>query len=425
MFGIRHVVVSTSGSGRIPAGLETMEPGPVLAAFLVSVAGEDLSGYDRVVVMEAHQKMASHYAARVYRDMTEVADVLVGIDDDPRWAAEAASAEVRAALTLTRRAADSEVHFALELRDRLPAVAEALTAGAIDVRRAKTLVYGTEHLPQHTARRVVDRILDDAPRLTTGQLGARLRKLCLEVDPEEATDRYEQAVEQRKVVMAPTEAGTANLYGLDLPPDRAAAASRHINRLARRLRNPDEPRTMDQLRADVLIDLLTGTTSDEDSSGRRGMVDLHVDLATLAELSETPGELAGYGPVIADIARQIAAEQHDGEWRYTITHPDTSALIGVGVTRQRATATQRRHIQARYRTCVFPGCRMPAVDSDLDHRVPWSHGGPTTVDNQGPGCRHDHNLHHHCDWAYRRLDNGDHLWTSPLGHTYHVPAQPP
>ena len=44
MFGIRHMVVSTSGSGRIPVGLEAMDPGPVLAAFLVSVAGEDLSG---------------------------------------------------------------------------------------------------------------------------------------------------------------------------------------------------------------------------------------------------------------------------------------------------------------------------------------------------------------------------------------------
>jgi hypothetical protein len=424
MFGIQHVVASTSGVGRIPVGLAEMEPGPVLAAFLVSVADEDLSGYDRVVVMQAHQKMASHYAGRVYRDMTEVADVLVGIDDDPRWAAAAASAEVRAALTLTRRAADSEVHFALELRDRLPAVAEALTTGSIDVRRARTLVHGTEHLSEPTARRVVDRILDEASRLTTGQLGARLRKLCIEAEPDEAKDRYQAAVEQRKVVMAPTESGTANLYAVDLPPDRAAAASKHINRLARRLRNRDEPRTMDQLRADVLIDLLTGTV-DNGSGGRRGMVDLHVDLATLTELSDAPGELAGYGPVIADIARQIAAEQHDGEWRYTVTDPDSGALIGTGITRRRATATQKRHIQARYRTCVFPGCRMPAIDSDLDHRVPWSHGGPTTVGNQGPGCRHDHNLHHHCDWQYRRLDNGDHLWTSPLGHTYHVPAQPP
>ena len=138
---------------------------------------------------------------------------------------------------------------------------------------------------------MIDRIADAAPRLTTGQLRARLRKLCLEADPEDAVRRYDEAV----------------------------AA---------------ETRTMDQLRADVLIDLLTG----RNVTGRGGVVDIHVDLATLAKLSEAPGDLAGYGPVIADIARQVADEQERSEWRFLVTDPGTGEPVHAGITRRRPTA---------------------------------------------------------------------------------------
>ncbi|MCZ6630322.1 MAG: hypothetical protein O7D28_03120, partial [Actinobacteria bacterium] len=43
-----------------------------------------------------------------------------------------------------------------------------------------------------------------------------------------------------------------------------------------------------------------------------------VDLETLTGLTENPGELAGFGPVIADIARRVTAEQESAEWRWTV-----------------------------------------------------------------------------------------------------------
>ena len=45
----------------IPVGLDSMEPGPVLAGFLASVDVTRLSGFDRIVVLRAHRRMASHY----------------------------------------------------------------------------------------------------------------------------------------------------------------------------------------------------------------------------------------------------------------------------------------------------------------------------------------------------------------------------
>jgi hypothetical protein len=39
-------------------------------------------------------------------------------------------------------------------------------------------------------------------------------------------------------------------------------------------------------------------------------------------------------------------------------------------------------------------------------------------------CRHDHRIRHR-GWTYRRLPNADHLWTSPLNHTYTTSGTPP
>jgi hypothetical protein len=410
-------------SGVVPAGLEQMDPGPVMALFLSSVENESLSGFDRVRGLQAYQRLVSFFQARVFGDMASISDLMNQMEPDPEVAHEAAAAEIGAALRLTRRAADSDLALAVDLKARLPEVWEALASGKIDLRRARVIVHGTAHLSEEAAREVVGRVLEAATRLTTGQLGALIRKVCVQADPDDANIRYREAVDGRRIVVEPSMDGTAHLYGLDLPPDRVAAAIRRIADLARRFKTADETRTLDQIRADVFLDLLDGV-GHQGSSGR-GTGDIHVDLTTLARLADDPGELAGYGPVIADIARQVAEDQPQSEWRWTLTHPDSGQVVDNGITRRRPTTAQRRHVEARNRTCVFPGCRMPAVDCDLDHRRPWADGGPTNTANLAPLCRHQHNTKHRCGWTYRQLPNGDYLWTSRLGHTYTTSGLPP
>jgi len=396
----------------IPSGLDEMEPGPFLGIVLSGIDLDQLSGDDRVTVMCARQRMSSHYAAETYEAMASVA---AAYEDEEGWdyqsAAEGAAYELRAALQLTRRAADVELSFALDLRDRLPQVSEAFTAGLIDQRRARTIVCQTTHLNDDTARAVVDQIIDESPHLTTGQLTARIRKLALTVEPDTARRRYEQAVEDRRVVLEPTDDGTANLCAFDLAPDQAIAARRHIDRLARNLRGSGETRSMDQLRADIYIDLLRGTTT-----GNGGSVEIRVDLETLIGLSNNPGELAGYGPVIDDIARRVIADNTEGEWRYTVTHQGHP--VATGTTRRRPTTGQRRIVEATHTTCFFPGCRMPGTQCDIDHRIEWSKSHRTNVDDLAPFCRHDHVGRHKHGWSYQILPNGDIKWISPLGHTY-------
>ncbi|MBK5269271.1 MAG: DUF222 domain-containing protein, partial [Acidimicrobiia bacterium] len=219
---IRAVETGRTGSD-IPAGLDTMGAGPFLAAVLSSIEVGDLSGHDRVIVLRARKRMVSHYQAQVYADMASVADILEhDFAGDLELASDATSAEIRAALCLTRRAADHELDVAVTLRDRLPNVWAVFDRGDLDAPRVKVIIRGTEHLSEPAARTVADLILPDAVDLTTGQIAARLAKLCVDVDPDDAASRYDTAVADRHVELRPNPDGTAWLAGFNLPPDRAA-----------------------------------------------------------------------------------------------------------------------------------------------------------------------------------------------------------
>jgi len=306
---------------QIPGNLDDLAPGLVLAGFLASIDVSELCGLDQIVVLKAHQRMASHYQANMYRDMSVLTDSISGgTGGDDVDAAQAAEAEIGVALVLSRRATQNELAFALSLTRRLPRLSDMLNTGVIDVARAKTIDRYTLHLTDIAAQAVLDQIADEAPRLTVGQLRAQIQKLCIEVDPHEAVTRYETAVNDRRVVSETNDTGTTNLVGMDLAPDQVAAVTDRIDTIARNLSGAGETRTMDQLRADIYLDLLSGTNH---HTARRGVVDIRIDMTTLIALDDNPGEIAGYGPVIADVARRVVDNANDAEWRVTIIDPVT------------------------------------------------------------------------------------------------------
>ena len=409
----------------IPIRLDDMAPGPILGVFLSAVDVSKLSGHDQIVVLRTHQRMASYYQAATYQDMAAVNESMATFDGYPQPGVEAtemAAAEIRVALNLTRHSADIEMQFALELHGRVPRLFDMLASGDIDVRRAKVIERGTMHLSDATAQAVVDDIAEVAPTLTTGELRARLKALCIEADPDEAKRGYEAAVENRRVVIEPTDAGTANLHAYDLPADQAAAVGNRIHAAAKSLHGTDgESCTMDQLRTDVMLDYLNGSSRDAATSG--GNVDVTVTMKTLTDLADHPGDLAGFGPVIADVARKIAKDTNS-RLRMIICDDATGEPTHVVAPTRQPSAQQRRRIQARNRTCVFPGCRMPARGCDIDHTVAAANGGATCDCNLAPLCRHDHCIKHQHGWTYQRFPDGTSQWTTRLGHTYTTNQMP-
>ena len=63
-----------------------------------------------------------------------------------------------------------------------------------------------------------------------------------------------------------------------------------------------------------------------------------------------------------------------------------SRIIDVGVSRRLFEGATRRAIELRDRECFHEFCEERAEDCQVDHVIPWSVGGPTTVDNGRVAC---------------------------------------
>jgi hypothetical protein len=138
----------------------------------------------------------------------------------------------------------------------------------------------------------------------------------------------------------------------------------------------------------------------------------------LLGLSDQPGELAGYGPITAHVARQHA--DIAATWHRLITDP-LGQLLDHPTRSYHPPPALAAHVTARDNTCRWPGCHRPAHRCHLDHRLPWPKG-PTSSSNLGPLCSRDHHLKHRSGWKVEPAQPGEHPatvhWTSRTGRTY-------
>ncbi|WP_152188641.1 HNH endonuclease [Georgenia satyanarayanai] len=128
--------------------------------------------------------------------------------------------------------------------------------------------------------------------------------------------------------------------------------------------------------------------------------------AVLALLDREPAEVAtleGYGPISPAVARAMAL---GGTWRRIVTDPLSGTVLDHGRTRYRPPADLAELVRLRDGTCVRAGCTHPARGCQLDHVVPWSAGGTTSMLGLEDLCSHDHNLKTSGEFRLRRLGGG-------------------
>jgi hypothetical protein len=397
----------------IPQGLDTMPVGPKLAAILSTIDVDRLTGRDVIMFARAQARQISHDQARQYQALSRVGDLYEEQSADVDLY-EFAAAEVGAALTKTRRRADMEMGIAHEIVKQYPALFVALHQGRIDLAKVRTILRGVGHVDTEVAATTIDLILPEAPDLTTGQIAARLQKLVIEADPDEAKKAYEEGVDTAKVWSFLEPDGTGTMISTGMEAHDLSAANRNINGIARRMKNDGDDRSIDKIRSDVFARLLSGAMS---ATARKGQVTITGDVATFAGLNDLPGDLNGFGPVVADVVRQIAREQPDATWVYEVSDSETGE-VHVGTTSRRPTSQQKRELAARYKTCVHPGCRFDVAQCDVDHTKDRALGGLTTLCNLAPLCRTHHRPKHQTRWSYRKLPDGTIEWTSQFGFTY-------
>ena len=386
----------------------------------------------QIVVAAAWEACASWLTTRSAAALVAAAgaeEVTFDVGDGHQRIQDPAREELAHALRTSIPAMGNRISTARALRSH-PRLVVLVESGAISAWAGRLVLDHVADLEDEGADRVIEEVATRVHhRLATGRRpyhSAEVNRLAraarLRICPESAQEGRVRAFSARRVTVQPTGNGMATLIA-ELADVDAHRIHRRLTAIAAGLQSdaaPDgvgEPRTRDQLRADVLTDLLLGPQPIGEHThaanptavpDRCGTSALHVDsvqeadgptrasrpeiqvivaLSTLLGLTDDPAEVPGLGPIPAEVARSLAA---DGTWRAWIADA-TGAVTCTGSRGYVPSAALARLVRAREPHCRFPGCRQPATRCDLDHAVPWPHGA-TTPENLGPLCRRHHNF---------------------------------
>ena len=291
-----------------------------------------------------------------------------------------------------------------EVLETLPRLSDQLRRGEIDLRRLEAVRERVANLPtQAMITQVEDGLVEVAAGLTRTQLARKATGLVAKADPEGYQARCDKARAERRIEFKALPDGMAQFKAI-LPAIEAREAYDLLIADATAL--PKDDRTTDQKRADCFMDRFLGNAED-----RNVQVHVTIPIETLLGLTEDPGLLDEYGPIPADMARDLAMH---GPWRGLLLDEYHHAEA-MSRDKYRPDTATREFSKARDGgTCTAPGCTNPI--QELDHVVAWPKGETTASNLRGLCAWHHHRKH---DNYQVTLDpDGTARWTTPQGRTY-------
>ena len=427
----------------------------------------------RLEYLETLQKQAGWLDALMQSALCAVAGDAPGKHREIYGVDELEREDVSTVLRISPNTAQSKIDVARTLMNHLPNVQNALAMGEISSHVAAVIARESDAaiiqgLPADAIRAIEAIALSHAENHSPVQIANKIRTTIAKLSPVNFEEQVARAQEERYVFMTPEPHGMARIIAL-LPAAEAQTVMFALDKMARiakeKLRAERDagavraagtdgeasavPETvtngeaggvrttgadagksgrlpnLDLLRADALANLaahyLESNAELAPQHRRPVSVNLTIDLPTMLGLTDNPGQLAGYGPIPASIARELAA---DGKWRRFITEPITGELLNYG----RDTYEPRQglvdFILARDQICRFPGCRQPGRVSDIDHAISWDSGGETSAENMGLLCRRHHQMKTSEGWLLESHADGSCTWISPAGKKHFVPIRP-
>lgn len=330
--------------------------------------------------------------------------------DAVEFAERAAAADLAVRLNLAEATVRSHALVGASLRQRLPQLWAWFLDGEISPPNAREAAALVAELPAETWQPFDEALVGPARRLAPARFRARARALRERIHSESLEQRHAVALKGRGVWTEIDRDGMGWLNAR-LSAEQLALAQARVEGIALDLlRSPDETRTMQQLRADVLADILTGSATE---GGAAVSVALTIPALALLGLSTEPAVLDGVGPIDLETARTLCA----GVPSFTrvLTDPVSSTILDVDRRQYRPSAALRRWLALRDVTCTFPGCGRPARSCDLDHTTAWAEGGVTSAANLAHLCRKHHAMKHETRWRVERPPGSPPKWTSPTG----------
>jgi hypothetical protein len=366
---------------------------------------------------------------------------------DPGLAFSLAAEEAAAILHVPTNTAMMLMSEAGTLCTTHTATLHTLESGHISYGHVQTVVDQSQNIPTAELPGFEARLLGLAPEQTHTQFRVRARRLRETTYPETIVVRQRSAFDRRRVTLQPECDGMSWLSAL-LPAQKAQAFFHQLSLAARGEQAAGDPRTVDQLRADIMDSLLEGHNDPEDhedreeadqhdeaggrgshrtgshSQGRtrarararaRTEILVLISAETLFGADDQPAELHGYGPISPVTARKMAREA--AKWTPVERNPETGEFLRIG--RKRKVPDRLKQVlRVRDGTCRFPGCRTNAVISEIDHTTPWAQGGATDHDNLEHLCRRHHMFKTKGFWKACQPSPGIIEWTSPGGRKY-------
>jgi hypothetical protein len=345
---------------------------------------------------------------------------------------EFAADEVGLAVGATSTTGGNLVAQALALA-ALPGLLEAVEAGQLTERHVLATLRELDKVELTLEQRqcVVLVMLARFDAEAPGDLGRLVARLIVQVDRAAAAARDAKATKGRKIWFSRDVDG----QGLVLARGPAAAIAAIRASLEGTLPDEAEPgdeRNRGAREFDLFVDLLTGGAT-AGSWTAEVLMPVSVTEGGVLELAEIPG----LGPILPSTARDLLDQcdtisqtsiDPDGQviaisdpkrvrddirvaLRAMIAAP--AAPRALSYRTYRPPTRLRRFLEARDRTCVFPGCGRPARKTDKDHRRPWP-TGPTSADNLDCLCRHHHRAKHAVFTVLRDPD-GSYLWITRGG----------
>jgi hypothetical protein len=340
----------------------------------------------------------------------------------------------------------------------MPRTLTALDTGQLNEERAMYVVKETAILTVEDRAAVDEELAADTGTFdgvgTRGVIAA-VKAAAIRRDPRSVTQRASHAASERGVSLRPAPDCMTYLTAL-LPAHQGVAVYKALSTHADALRSAGDPRSLNQIKADTLVESITGTPG--------GITGVEVNLVmtdrALLQGDSEPARLTGYGIVPAEWARELL-NQEQGEqqpvqpntgssnasgpntgkkdavtcqndavkdlkvWlRRLYTAPDTCALVAMDSKRRLFPAPLRRFIQVRDDTCRTPYCDAPIRHHD--HIVPWHDDGPTSLANGAGLCEACNHTKELPGWKAQPRPGPRHTYqiTTPTGHTYRSTAPP-
>jgi hypothetical protein len=350
--------------------------------------------------------------------------------------------EVGLAIGATSTTGGNLVAQALAVAE-LPGLLEAVEAGQLTERHVLAVLRELDKVELTLEQRqaVVLVMLARYNGQAPGDLGRLVVRLIVQVDRAAAAARDQLAAHGRNVrfrgdvdgqslliARGPTAQIAAIRAALEAtlptevePGDERPHAAREFDLLYALLTGGE---TVGSWHAEVIVPFSTAAGGDLElaeipglgpilPSTARGLLDQCDELSQVA-VDETGAVIAVSDPIRRPQPQPMTAPQPTATDAFLLEQlaaaPLLRDLTGAGY---RFPPRLRRFLEARDRTCVFPGCNRRATRTDKDHRIPWP-AGRTSADNGQCLCRHHHRAKHAVFTVLRDTD-GSYVWITRGG----------